>query len=268
VRAVLDEHAGAIGFGFEETELVAPADMIPARVQNFTGAKHDGIAVMALIKGDLLDLLRRAVEHVQNDRYFTLIFIQMPVARLARLCWIRRLLLAIRRKNDVPVWQVGRVDIVTAAGRGIIGNQTREHTARDVIFPDIPGARATGIRGNRGVATTTHGEKQPGSIVRHLGIRHVAGPGAVGVVGITVRNVGRYRTWRRELTDIEIAVTVVEQPVGWIASDIDCTLDVGNREIAFHEHRVRGTRSTPAAGAEADNGYAENEKPTQSPSRP
>ena len=227
VCAVQHKKTSAVRVGCEDTELVALANMVPARIHDFAGRQHRGVAVVTLVEGNLAAIRAIAVHHVQHGGGLALVFVEIgePISLL-------RLHLAVRGEDDAAVGEIRWVKIVasevTGRGSNRTGDRSAQGLARNIVFPDPPTVRGR----------AAHAEQQFRAIVRNFGIGDVTLP-----LGLRTRDVDRRRARRGFLADVEVAASREHGGIGRIAERASGTRDIGNGYVAVDRTGIGATAS-------------------------
>jgi len=232
VRAVQHEEVGTVRLGAEDLEVVAPADVVPAREHDVAVGPHDRVAVMALVERDLRDGVALGIHRVQVEHALALVFVERVVVVAQRLAGVR-LRLAIGREHEALAGgQVGRVDVVVAGRAGEPAEAAAGQPARaHVVFPDVPAARAgRPARDGRGVRRRAlHREDDLLAVVRDLGVRCIALALREGGGDVVL---GRAR--RGFLADEQVASGCAGRAVGGVHAQGVGAHHVRDRHVALH----------------------------------
>jgi hypothetical protein len=113
VRAVQHEQVGAVGLGAEDLEVIAAADVVPAREHDVAVRADHRAAVVALVERDLRDVVAFGIHRVQVEHALALVFVERVVVVAQRLVDARLGLAVastssdsvelVRRRNVPPV---------------------------------------------------------------------------------------------------------------------------------------------------------------------
>ena len=235
-RAVADEDVGAVRIGDENREMVARADMIPARKHDLAVAQDGRIAIMALVERNLMDIAAVGVHHVQNRRALAVVFVEVGVGLgipLREHFLAARL--AVRGEHDAAIRQIGRIDIVTQVGDRVVGDETVHYPGRQIHLEDAP---ATVVR-------TAHRKQHALGVVRNFRIGDVA-----LALRVARGEVHQRRTWRGEVRHHQIAARGKGQRRGRIPRNGVAALGEHQRKVAADHHRAAAVAA--AAGKRSD----------------
>src|SRR5690606_1042987 len=181
----------AVGTDGEDRLVVTIADVIPADVHDLAVHAHAGVAVVALVEGDLLDVAAVGIHHVQHQRRLTVVAVGVTEGRHAGRLQLRPAVgLAVGGEHDAAVGQVVRVEIIAGVGQLVVGDHAPQAAAVQGILPDVPGR----------VVRAAHGEDQPAAVVGDVGTAHVA-PAA----GVLVGDVVRRGAGRGQLAQVQVS---------------------------------------------------------------
>ena len=177
LRTVEHEHVGAVGLAAKDGEAVAVGHVFPAREHDVAIGTDHGVALVALVEADLLDVAAVRRHAVQVHDPLALVLVSRKVGPAQGL-HAAALGLAVAGENDAAVGrQVDRVDVIgVAAGGDAPEAAASEARARHVVFPDVPAARAgrLAIDGGCVAGGAAHGEDDLLAVVADLGVGRVA----------------------------------------------------------------------------------------------
>ena len=129
-----------------EVHRVVAAGMIPTGVEDFAGpqaAEHGRVEIVALVEGELRDILPVLVHHMQHEGLVATALGQRLERRLALVeQHLARIDLAVGTENDPAVGQVGRRQVVAFLGREIAADNApwvvRPQRLLEIVFIDVP----------------------------------------------------------------------------------------------------------------------------------
>ncbi len=115
--AVVELEVRAVGIDAVQIHLILARRVVPAGEEDAAAREHGGVAIMALIEGDLIDLGAVGADHVQVEDRLGACLVLGDELRLALVDQDRlRVPLARRGEDDAAVRQIVRRDIVHGVG--------------------------------------------------------------------------------------------------------------------------------------------------------
>ncbi len=184
VGTVVELHVRTVRIGRVQVHAILAGGVVPAAPQNPAAREDRGVAVVALVEGDLVNVRAVGVHHVQHERGLAAVLVLRLELRLALVQQDRlRLPLPRRGEHDAAVGHDVRRHIVRGCGVWVGGriHDGVQVVAGDVVGPDAPARRILLLHVH--LQGPAHREHHRLSIGRRIDVLHV--------VGVRSRDAGR-----------------------------------------------------------------------------